>query len=242
ISTGVEFYPNSPAIVAVDTGLVAEAPERYLVAGIGDAMATWYEARVCMQNESAVTCVGTRPTLAASAIAQVCAQTLFAQGSAAAAAVATNTVNDSLEKIVEANTLLSGIGFESGGLAAAHGVAQSYTSFSQVEANFLHGEMVAMGVIAQLMMESQPDEAARVAEFFAGVGLPIHLGQLSLDETDANVLESIIDGTLDFAFIGNMPQPVTPESVRSAVSDAHSLGLSVIEKVGDAAYRRLQKD
>jgi glycerol dehydrogenase len=242
ISTGVEFYPNSPAIVAVDTGLVAEAPERYLVAGIGDAMATWYEARVCMQNESAVTCVGTRPTLAASAIAQVCAQTLFEQGSAAAAAVATNTVNDSLEKIVEANTLLSGIGFESGGLAAAHGVAQSYTSFSQVEANFLHGEMVAMGVLAQLMMESQPDEAARVAEFFAGVGLPIHLGQLSLDETDANVLESIIDGTLDFAFIGNMPQPVTPESVRSAVSDAHSLGLSVIEKVGDAAYRRLQKD
>ena len=44
--SGIEFYPSNPAIVIVDTGIVAQAPERYLVAGIGDAMATWYEASV----------------------------------------------------------------------------------------------------------------------------------------------------------------------------------------------------
>ncbi len=151
---------------------------------MGDAMATWYEARVCLLNQAAVTTVGARPTLASCAIGEVCAQTLFKEGCAAAAAVAANTVNDSLETVVEANTLLSGLGFESGGLAAAHGVAQSYTAIPKVHANYLHGEMVAMGTLAQLMMESRPDEAARVAEFFATVGLPIHLGQLSLDAGD----------------------------------------------------------
>jgi len=240
VSTGVEFYPHSPALVVVDTGIIAAAPERYLVAGMGDAMATWYEARVCLLNPAAITTVGARPTLASCAIGEVCAQTLFKEGRAAAAAVAANTVNESLETVVEANTLLSGLGFESGGLAAAHGVAQSYTAISKVHANYLHGEMVAMGTLAQLMMESRLDEAARVAEFFATVGLPIHLGQLSLDAGDTSALEVVIEGTLGFPFIGNMPQPVTAELVRSAVLDAHQLGLSAAQKIGDAAYRRLQ--
>ncbi len=241
VSAGVEFYPHSPALVVVDTDIIAAAPERYLVAGMGDAMATWYEARVCLLNPAAVTTIGARPTLASYAIGEVCAQTLFKEGCAAAAAVAAHTVNESLETVVEANTLLSGLGFESGGLAAAHGVAQSYTAIPKVHANYLHGEMVAMGTLAQLMMESRRDEAARVAEFFAAVGLPIHLGQLSLDAGDTGVLDVISEGTLAFPFTGNMPQPVTAELVRSAVLDAHRLGLSVAEKIGDAAYRRLQR-
>jgi glycerol dehydrogenase len=240
VSTGVEFYPQSPAFVVVDTAIIAAAPERYLVAGMGDAMATWYEARVCLLNEAAVTAVGARPTLASCAIGEVCAQTLFDQGKAAAAAVAANTVNPALESVVEANTLLSGLGFESGGLAAAHGVAQSYTGIAKVNAHYLHGEMVAMGTLAQLMMETRFDEAARVAEFFATVGLPIHLGQLSLDAGDGAALDVITEGTLAFPFIGNMPQPVTAPRVRSAVLDAHRLGMSTAEKVGDAAYMRLR--
>ncbi len=240
VSTGIEFYPHSPAFVVVDTGVIAAAPERYLVAGMGDAMATWYEARVCLLNEAAVTAVGARPTLASCAIGEVCAQTLFNEGKAAAAAVAAKTVNSSLESVVEANTLLSGLGFESGGLAAAHGVAQSYTAIPRVNDHYLHGEMVAMGTLAQLMMESRPEEAARVAEFFASVGLPIHLGQLSLDAGDGAALDVVTEGTLAFPFIGNMPQPITAPLVRSAVLDAHRLGLSADEKMGDAAYRRLR--
>jgi glycerol dehydrogenase len=237
--TGAEFYPNSPAFVVVDTDIIAAAPERYLVAGMGDAMATWYEARVCLLNPMGVTAVGARPTLAACAIGEVCAHTLFKEGGAAAAAVVERTVNDSLEAVVEANTLLSGLGFESGGLAAAHGVAQAYTAIPKVEADYLHGEMVAMGTLAQLMMESRPDEAARVAEFFAAVGLPVHLGQLSLGVGDTSALDIVSEGASTFPFIGNMPMQVTAEIVRSAILDAHRLGMTVAEKVGDAAYRRL---
>jgi len=99
--------------------------------------------------------------------------------------------------------------------------------------------MVAMGTLAQLMMESRPDEAARVAEFFAAVGLPIHLGQLSLDAGDSRALDVVVEGTLAFPFIANMPQAVTAPLVRSAIIDAHALGLSVAGKSGDASYRRL---
>jgi glycerol dehydrogenase len=241
VSKGVEFYPDSPAVVVVDTEIIAAAPERYLVSGMGDAMATWYEAHVCLANPAGVTPVGARPTLASSAIGEACARTLFEQGRAAAAAVAAHTVDDALEAVVEANTLLSGLGFESGGVALAHGLAQSYTAVPIVSATYLHGEMVAMGTLAQLMMESRPDEARKVAEFFAAVGLPVHLGQLSLDAGDTSALEPVVAGALAFPFIGNMPMRVTAESVQRAILDAHRLGLAVVETSGDAAYERIHR-
>jgi len=239
VSTGVEFYPNSPALVVVDTEIIAAAPERYLVSGIGDAMATWYEADVCLRNPSAITAVFARPTLASSAIGSVCASTLFEQGKAAAGAVANNRVDAVLENVVEANTLLSGLGFESGGVAAAHGIAQSYTALPTVHANYLHGEMVAMGTLAQLMMEERHSEAKKVAQFFSDVGLPIHLGQLSLAPTDTAALETIVEAALTFPFMSNMPMAVDADMVRQAILGAHALGRQISEEYGDESYRRL---
>ena len=237
-----ESYPQSPALVIVDTGVVAEASERYLVAGMGDAMATWYEARVCLENENARTPLGARPTLASCAMGEICAHTLYDLGTAAAKAVTGNTVDDALEKVVEANTLLSGLGFESGGIAAAHSIAQSYTAIAQVHDNYLHGEMVAMGVVAQLVMESNTDEATRAAAFFAAVGLPIHLGQISLGPADTAHLDTVAGLAAEFPPIHNMPIPVTADVVKNAILDAHELGVSIADSQGDAAYRRLQAD
>lgn len=242
VSAGVEFYPRSPALVVVDTGIVAAAAERFLVSGMGDAMATWYEAFVCLRNQDAVTTLGARPTIAALAIGESCARTLFEQGAAAAAAVARHTVDAALEAVVEANTLLSGLGFESGGLAAAHGFAQSFTALPLANANHLHGEMVAMGTLAQLVLESRLDEAGRVARFFAQVGLPVHLGQLSVDAGDAGSLDTIVEGALAFPFIGNMPITVDAAILRQGLLGANDLGLTVARQMGDAPYRRLHDD
>ena len=242
VSSGVEFYPSSPALVVVDTAIVAAASERYLVSGMGDAMATWYEAAVCLHNHDAVTTLGARPTLASVAIGEACAKTLFEEGVAAAAAVASNTVNEPLEAVVEANTLLSGLGFESGGVAAAHGFAQSFTALPATNAAYLHGEMVAMGTLAQLVMESRLDEARRVAQFFALVGLPVHLGQLAIDAGDADALDTIVDGAMNFPFIGNMPMKIDRAVLRAGLLGANDLGLAVCEQAGDVSHRRLHPD
>lgn len=239
VSAGVEFYPCSPALVVVDTGIVAAAPERMLVSGMGDAMATWYEAAVCLNNPVAVTTVGARPTLASAAIGEACAACLFRHGAAASAAVAAGVVDDALEAVVEANTLLSGLGFESGGLAAAHAFAQSFTGLPATHSGYLHGEMVAMGTLVQLAMESRPDEARRVAEFFANVGLPVHLGQLSIDSRHAASLDVVVEGALGFPFLANMPMAIDAAMLRESLLHAHELGTSVAGRLGDASYRRL---
>ena len=235
----VEYYPANPALVVVDTDIIANADEYFLVAGIGDAMATWYEARVCLNNPEALTPIGARPTLASCAMGEICAHTLFEYGQAAADAVAADSNDDALERVVEANTLLSGIGFESGGLALAHPMALAYTQICDIHDNYLHGEMVAMGTMVQLAMEASED-ALKVARFFARVGLPIHMEQLSLSPRAAGKLETIVESALNNKNTHHMPMPVTRDSLRQAMHDAHELGLTVAGEIGDAAYRRMQ--
>jgi glycerol dehydrogenase len=41
------LLPRNPDLVLVDTRVIAEAPVRYLVAGMGDALSTWFEADSC---------------------------------------------------------------------------------------------------------------------------------------------------------------------------------------------------
>ena len=108
-----------------------------------------------------------------------------------------------------------------------------------VEANYLHGEMVAMGTLAQLAIEQREDEARRVAEFFADVGLPVHLGHLSLKSGDTESLATVAEGVVTFPFIGNMPQRVDRAVAERAMRTADSLGRAVTERKGDAAYREL---
>ncbi|MBD3646939.1 MAG: glycerol dehydrogenase, partial [Pseudomonadales bacterium] len=241
VNSGVEFFPENPAMVIVDTKTVADASERYLVAGMGDAMATWYEARVCLANPNARSVLGGRPTLAAGAIGEVCAGTLYEEGIAAARAVADGKVDESLEKVVEANTLLSGIGFESGGLAVAHAIAQSYTAVPVVHDNYLHGEMVAMGTLTQLVMASV-EEAKRAATFFARVGLPITLEQISLGAKDQAALDTAVEVAMVFPMVHKMPMTVTADFMRESIMNADEIGRAVMKTEGDDAYRKLHQD
>jgi glycerol dehydrogenase len=63
-------------------------------------------------------------------------------------------VTPALERLVEANTLLSGLGFESSGLAAAHAVHNGLTVAPPTHS--LHGEKVAFGTLVQLVLEGKP--------------------------------------------------------------------------------------
>lgn len=238
ISDDVEYFPQNPALVVVDTEVVANASERYLVAGMGDAMATWYEAKVCLENPQARNMLGARPTLASCAMGETCAHALYQHGEAASSAVIDRRTNDALEQVVEANTLLSGIGFESGGLAVAHAMALALTEIDVVHHNYLHGEMVAMGLMAQLSLD-KGNEARKVGEFLARVGLPVNLDQISLSLQRADDIDTIVEATLANPLAHNMSEPLRRESLRQAVSSAHKLGQQITAEMGDQAYRRV---
>ena len=105
-------------------------------------------------------------------------------GAAARLANERHLVTPALERIVEANILLSGIGFESAGLAAAHAIHNGFTALEETHA-FYHGEKVAFGVLAGLQLtDASPEETATVFTFCESVGLPTTLADIGLGSAD----------------------------------------------------------
>src|SRR5262245_7503574 len=121
------IYRKNPDLVLVDTQVIAQAPPRLLVAGMGDALATWFEAKPCVDGRVRHM-RGGGSTRTALALARLCFDTLLADGADALRATEARVVTPALERLVEANTLLSGLGFESSGLAAAHAVHNGLTA------------------------------------------------------------------------------------------------------------------
>jgi len=218
------IYRRNPDLVLVDTEVIAKSPARFLVAGMGDALATWFEAKVCVSG-GVKNMRGGASTISALALADLCYRTLLADGSGALAALAEKQVTPALERLVEANTLLSGLGFESSGLAAAHAIHNGLTTADATH-DYMHGEKVAFGVIVQLMLESQPGAVVdEVLAFSTSVGLPVTFEGIGMKEPGSEVLNRIAQrATAPGETIHNEPFPVTPEAVVEALRAANKAG------------------
>lgn len=173
---------NSPNLILADTQIISQAPTRFLVAGMGDALSTYFEARAYIKNNPNCT------TKLSLAIAKLCYETLLIDSEEAIKASDTNTVNEALENIIEANILLSCLGFENTGLSLAHSVHNIFTTFTETN-KFMHGEKVAFGVIVQLTVENSL-ELNKVVEYCKRVGLPTKLEDFGLSNImDSKLLE-----------------------------------------------------
>lgn len=215
---------SNPNLVLVDTNIVAKAPARLLVAGIGDALATYFEARACKQS-GAKSMAGGNCSLAALAIAELCLNTLLEDGLKAKLSVDNNVNSKAVENIIEANTYLSGIGFESGGLAAAHAIHNGMTALEECHQMY-HGEKVAFGTIVQLVLENADlEEIMEIVEFCKSVGLPTNLKDLGVDNTKLDRIMMFAEASCaKDETIHNMPFEVSKEDVYSAILLADKLG------------------
>lgn len=219
----VYYQKNSPDVLLVDTQIIAEAPVRFLVSGMGDALATWFEARACYKNQ-AHSCVDALQTEIAMLIAEATYRNLLEYGELAALACKNQVVTPALETIVETNLLFSGIGFESGGLASAHAIHNGLTIFPETQ-GYSHGEKVAFGVLAELhLTNADPEEILATYEFCEAVGLPTTLRELGLKEkTKEELLEAARVACLDDYMLHDGAN-ITPAQVYAAMVAADSMG------------------
>ncbi|ELY3737564.1 glycerol dehydrogenase [Cronobacter sakazakii] len=224
------MLPHNPNIVIVDTQVVAGAPARLLASGIGDALATWFEARACSRS-GATTMAGGKCTQAALALAELCYNTLLEQGEKAMLAAEQHVVTPALERIIEANTYLSGVGFESGGLAAAHAIHNGLTAIPDAH-HYYHGEKVAFGTLTQLVLENAlSEEIETVAALCHSVGLPITLAQLDIKEDVQTKMRLVAQAACaEGETIHNMPGGVSPEEVYAALLVADQYGQRFLQE------------
>ena len=222
---GFELWKNNPDMILVDSELLAAAPVRYFVAGMGDALATWPEAKAAYSTR-AVSCAGGTPTLAAMTLARLCFETILNYGLEARDAVLNRLVTPAVEKVLEANILLSGIGWESGGLATAHAIANSLPAIHETH-GLLHGEKVAFGLVTQLCLDPdvEMNEVYEITDFLIAVGLPVTFEQMNMkDVAEERLFEFAKSVSGEGSFSRNHPFLVEPADIVTAMKAADSLG------------------
>lgn len=212
---------RNPDLVLVDSRVIAEAPTRFLLAGMGDAMATWFEAETCVKLSGKNVHDGLS-TSAALSLARLCHDILVEYGVSAKLAVDRNAVTPAVEKVIEANILLSGLGFESAGLAAAHAIQDGLHELPGTE-GVLHGEMVAFGTVAQLVLENYPRaDIERIIAFFNDVGLPVCLRQVGLPGASREQLMKAAEVAHGRGL--KATYPVDVDGILGAITGADALG------------------
>ena len=215
--------PQNPDAVIADTSIIAAAPVRFFAAGVGDALATYFEARACYAADG-VNLVLKKPSRTGLGLAQLCYQLLSENVDAAMDAVKNKVSTPALEQTIEATIYLSGVGAEAGGLAAAHAVNNGMSAVPDLH-RAQHGEKVVFGLLTQLVLENAPraeiDEVVRIIKV---AGLPLTLQDMGLKTfVEAEWRKVAEIACADGDTMGNMPMELTVDDVYEAMVAANAL-------------------
>lgn len=212
----VDQMPTNPAAIIVDSLIIANAPLRFLRAGIGDAIAKTFEAEACWSS-GGLTKHGTRPTHSGRAIARAAYQLLRDHAQAALADAQRHEVTEALEATIEACVLLSAMGFENGGLSIAHSVTRGLMTLRGAK-DRLHGEHVAFGTLVQLAAEARSDvEILELGKFFISLGLPDSLAALGVDQANENEMAGIANVTMSSPHMQALSERITAQDLLDAI-------------------------
>jgi glycerol dehydrogenase-like iron-containing ADH family enzyme len=220
---GVEL-PRAPELLLLDYSLVQKAPVRTLVAGIGDALAKWYESSV--SSGVSATGGGQSDVLVIAAVqqARILRDILFLKGEEAVR----DPQSKAWEQVVDANVLLAGLVGGLGGercrTVAAHAVHNALTTLPTTRSS-LHGEKVALGILVQLRLEetlsgNRLAEIARqqLIQFYRTVGLPMTLNDLNLGSLTPEMLLAVArHACAPESDLHYLPFPVPPEALVQAL-------------------------
>ncbi|MEH2409175.1 iron-containing alcohol dehydrogenase family protein [Nostoc sp.] len=206
-----------PDLLILDYDLIKTAPQRTLVAGIGDAIAKWYEASVSSGH--------LQDTLIIAAVQQArVLRDILLQKSAAALKEPGSEV---WREVVDATVLLAGVVGGLGGAqcrtVAAHAVHNGLTHISGHGS--IHGEKVAFGILVQLRLEEmlQGNQLAASArqqllKFYTEIGLPQKLSDLGLGNITLGELQTVTEIALvPNSDIHRLPFKVAPEQLMAAM-------------------------
>lgn len=224
------FLKANPNLVLMDTRIIADSPVRMTVSGMGDAMATYWEALACFKS-GAATCAGGTVSVAALGIAKLCYDTLISDGLKAKIALEDKALTPAVERVIEANTLLSGIGFESGGLAGAHAIHNGLTALPECH-SMQHGEKVNFGTLTQLVLENVPeDDLFDLIDWMVSIGLPVTLDELGItDHSREHLMPAAELACADNDTLHNLPVEVDPEKVYNAMLAANAYGKAYLDE------------
>jgi glycerol dehydrogenase len=234
----IEYFDFCPMITLVDPQIIAEAPYRYLIAGIGDTLAKWYEAYPINAGkfQNAKTRLGLKT-------AELARDLLMEFSEQAIAECKEGQAGDAIRQIIDTNILLAGlvggIGHQTCRGSGAHAFHNGMTCIDEIHGTY-HGELVAFGIVCQLMLENKPEEqVVELMRFYRSIGLPVSLFDMGVTEVrDHEIRLSSVRACDPSETIHYLPFPINEASIQAAIYAAHELG-EKLKSIEPAPAKRL---
>ena len=223
----------------VDTSIVAKAPVRLLVSGMGDALASFFQVDVCYRTGTPSVVTNALSLRAARALARLNLELLLTYGALAKVEAEAGVAGPGLEAVCEANILVSGLSFANGGISACHAIGTAFDHIGELmEVRQFHGEVVAFGTLCQLVMEeSKPEVLREIFGFCKSVGLPTTFEEMTLHDLTDEALEKVAGIAAGGGGIKSLPRAHRERDTYGYFYDPRELLAAI--KATDAYGRRL---
>jgi len=221
-----EIFDDANFLVLVEPEIILNAPAEYLLAGIGDTLAKWYEAVVLAPNAQQLPLTVRLGINGALTIRDVLLESSEAALADQRQQIVSQAFLDVVDAIIAGGGMVGGLGERYTRVAAAHAVHNGLTVLPQTE-KFLHGTKVAYGILVQSALLGQDEVLAQLTAAYQRFNLPTTLAQLEVDIHDDAALEKVIAHTLrPVESIHALPVAVTPASLRAAFVKVEALSAS----------------
>lgn len=208
------FSDAPPTHIFIDSEIIANAPDKYLWAGIGDSMAKYFESSVSSRGDEL-----THSQAMGVCIGNMCSEPFLKYGTKALEDCKNNKVTDELEEIILG--VIISTGFVSNLVSIdittglAHAVYNGFTVIPQIEKHHhLHGEIVSYGILVLLIVDKQEKEFERIFNFNKNINLPTKLSDLHCSMND---VDTVIEKALKGIDVRHYPYEVTPKMIKDAI-------------------------
>lgn len=209
----LKFLKQSVTLTLIDPAVILNSPTEFLIAGIGDTLAKWYESDPII---SAIEKPVTEITVAKFA-AKSCQENLLTYGKQAISDLANQQLSYALVTVIETNILLAGMvgGFADkyGRSSGAHAIHDALT-LVEVTHNHLHGNKVAYGILVQLAVEEKWTEIEKLISFYQELNLPYRLADLDLTLNDVDI---VVEVAAKDSMFHQLPQDITKEAIKTGI-------------------------
>lgn len=210
------FFKLAPANhIFINTKIIAEAPEKYLWAGIGDTLAKGYEPEFSSRNMNL-----DYSNMLGVTLSKLCQEPLVKYGAQAMTDCKDNKVSFALEETIL--TIIVTTGLVSNSLimdynsCIAHAICYGFSSIKKVEENHLHGELVSYGVLVQLAVDNNFKEIDKLLPFYNKINLPVTYKAFNVNCED---IEKILDKASSVGDIKKAAFPITREILKKGIYD-----------------------
>lgn len=211
-----EIFNDANHLVLVEPRIILRAPQEYLLAGIGDTLAKWYEAVVLSPKPEALPLTVRLGINAALAIRDVLLESSETALADWQRGELTQTFLDVVDAIIAGGGMVGGLGDRYTRVAAAHAVHNGLTTLPQTD-SFLHGTKVAYGILVQSALLGQDEVVEQLVKAFKRFNLPTRLAQLDVDITNREQMDRVIERTLKPGeSIHALPVTLTPALLLAA--------------------------